>query len=84
MCGGAQGVNGDNTAKAAFCGFHSCITQCVLSVKVFVRLNVDAETAQSPVVSVRSLIWVWGSQTLTYEQRGNYRQHLWPGVAHEL
>lgn len=81
---GARRVISYNRAKPAFCGFHLCITQCVLSVQVFVWLYVGAETAGALWFLLGSPCCASGSQTLTYEQRGNYQHSLWTGVAHEF
>lgn len=81
---GAQRLISYNCAKPAFCGFHLCIIQCVLSLKVFVWLYVGAETAEALWFLQGSPCCALGSQRLTYEQRGNYQHSLWTGVAHEF
>lgn len=79
---GALGVISMYRAKPTFCGFHLCIAQPVLSIKVFVRLfYVGAETAGALWFLHESPCSALGLETLIYEQKGNYRHSLWTGVA---
>lgn len=77
---GAQTVISYNHAS-----LHSVVFTCVsLSMKVFVWLYVGAETAGALWFLRGSPCCALGSQTLTFEQRGNYQHSLWTGITHEL